>query len=115
MDQNTEFTLGSSAFSLLRERSTLNIFHPLTCMARGSYVHLCSVCIFLRVLYKSISRQFSNKSLLLLPFGFPFSNLFLFSSFLYILSFALTVVDANLLEYLSESTEMGETLTAEEY
>lgn len=59
--------------------------------------------------------SFQISLLLLLPFGFPFSNLFLFSSFLYILSFALTVVDANLLEYLSESTEMGETLTAEEY
>ena len=38
MDQNTKFILGNSAFSLLRQRSTLNIFPTHIDRARGSHV-----------------------------------------------------------------------------
>lgn len=44
----------------------------------------------------SVFQLFSNEYLLLLPFRFPFFNVFLFSLFLSILSLALTVVDPSL-------------------
>lgn len=79
---------------------------------------LCSVCIFIPVCaLQSIFGQFSNKHLLLLPFRFPLFSIFvcLFSSFLYILSLALIVVDPSLLEYMSDHRDMGEMLTAKKY
>lgn len=77
---------------------------------------LLSLYIPVRAL-QSIFGQFSNKHLLLLPFRFPLFSIFvcLFSSFLYILSLALIVVDPSLLEYMSNHRDMGEMLTAKKY
>lgn len=117
----TQFTVGNLAFSLLRQRSTLNIFQAiLTYIGRGSHVYFCCaqfvysfMCSTRIVCFQAV---FECKHLLLLPFRFPFANLFLFSSFLYILSLlALTIVDPNLTEYISKHREMGEILTTKEY
>lgn len=115
MDQNTKLTLGSSAYSLLRQRSTLNIFQATwTYMDRGPYVPLCSVCIFLHVLYSLFpgSFQISLRCSTLQASIFQFIFVFIIPLFFV---FALTVVDSNLLEYLSEHREVGKVLTAEAY
>lgn len=75
------------------------------CTLLSLYIPVCA--------QQSVYRQFSNKCLLLLPFRFPLFRFFvcLFSSFLYILSLALLVVDPSLLEYMSNHGDMGEMLT----
>lgn len=114
----TQFTLGNSAFSLLRQRSTLNIFqaamtciefHMFICTMLSLYIPVCAL--------QPVLGKFSNKRLLLLPFRFPLFSFFvcLFSLFLYILSLALIVVDPSLLEYMSNHRDMGEMLKAKEY